>query len=862
MMSARLSHPHQENRDMPKARLRRVWGLATALCGFATALPAQVNTFQVTIPKKTAAGQLPISRVKMTITLTGEGPVAFNVTNPAAVTMRLPASGTVTTGSDPVEQTYPLAPPSVNTDIARLESPSIGADAPKRRRYVIWLDLSGDFNAGSSCSATYQAGAEQWTVAIAAGTPQIAGACLESFDLNTTGAECLLERSVPLSEPLAAVSGFAQACLTGSKRPPVDAILVLDHSGSMGGTTTGGGGPQKIQALRTAVTSFIDAWTSVRSTESAPPDDKLGLVFFDHNAKWQKDLGVVPWAGFADGVHPFTTIGPAIKSNIAQVNPSGATSVGDGLLLAANAFGVNPLRRQVVLLMSNGWENSDARVKVDNPAAPTQVLTYSTANPGATTPLPNAGNYQIYSVTVGAGTQVSADINEDIATATKGFYTNTETNATDLNLFFQELLQNFVRFNTWETARLVSGSLAGGPFTTQIPLSSTTVALVVRATSAGNFLQLTATPPGGGAPIVGTGVGSAQVALRLPPPGGTLDPRNPWNIRLEAPRLVGVDSASLAGGRARFELIAMTDDNALSAGFTILDKDYAPGDRIRLRATLGFGGKRVTGVGSAAGDRIVAEILKPGQSVGDVLSASGAPTTQPTPGDPTTDANAMLQNLLQSNPNALAQAPDQVILFDDGDPAHDDSTANDGIYSGALTVAKAGHHTFVFGAQGGLDRGARFSRQQIISVHVRDVPSGANTTMSTSVSGQTLTVLFTPRNISNNLMGPGWANYFWLTGPGLTPFRPVDNLNGSYTATTTFTGGSAPAITLHFLRVSQSIDSTDTPSGLGIPLDSTNAVPVEAAGGGFVFKWWWLLLILLVIILIVMLVRRSGGGGP
>ena len=86
-MSARLSHAHPENRDMPKARLRRLCGLATALCGLATALPAQVNTFQVAIPKKTAAGQLPISRVKMTITLTGEGPVAFNVTNPAAVTL-------------------------------------------------------------------------------------------------------------------------------------------------------------------------------------------------------------------------------------------------------------------------------------------------------------------------------------------------------------------------------------------------------------------------------------------------------------------------------------------------------------------------------------------------------------------------------------------------------------------------------------------------------------------------------------------------------------------------------------------------------------------------------------------------------
>ena len=48
-------------------------------------------------------------------------------------------------------------------------------------------------------------------------------------------------------------------------------------------------------------------------------------------------------------------------------------------------------------------------------------------------------------------------------------------------------------------------------------------------------------------------------------------------------------------------------------------------------------------------------------------------------------------------------------------------------------------------------------------------------------------------------MGPGWANYFWFTGGSGGSVKPVDNLNGTYTAQIPFSGANPPKVGLHFL---------------------------------------------------------------
>ena len=73
-------------------------------------------------------------------------------------------------------------------------------------------------------------------------------------------------------------------------------------------------------------------------------------------------------------------------------------------------------------------------------------------------------------------------------------------------------------------------------------------------------------------------------------------------------------------------------------------------------------------------------------------------------------------------------------------------------------------------------------------------------------------------------MGPLWANYFWFTAPGQTPFKAVDNLNGSYTATLAFTGSKPPKVSLHFENVLAVIEDSVTADHLPQPLGPGNVL--------------------------------------
>ena len=83
-------------------------------------------------------------------------------------------------------------------------------------------------------------------------------------------------------------------------------------------------------------------------------------------------------------------------------------------------------------------------------------------------------------------------------------------------------------------------------------------------------------------------------------------------------------------------------------------------------------------------------------------------------------------------------------------------------------------------------------------------------------------------------MGPGWTDFFWFTSPGATPFKAVDNLDGSYTATLAFAGSVAPQVTVHFEDVVAIIPDSTTPDKLPQPLGPGNVltiVPPPCCGG-------------------------------
>jgi hypothetical protein len=324
--------------------------------------------------------------------------------------------------------------------------------------------------------------------------------------------------------------------------------------------------------------------------------------------------------------------------------------------------------------------------------------------------------------------------------------------------------------------------------------------------------------------------------LPLPDP---FDPRDDWKIAVEIPNGPGLNPPE----GVPFDLHIMTDDAGIKSDLSVVPGDYKPGDKIKLRAKLAQFGRPILGLGSHPGDRIEAELVKPGKSVGDILSDSTA-SADPSGPDPQSRAGAKLTNTLNQDPSVLVHQSDTVQLFDDGNPAHGDDVAGDGIYSALYPATLPGHYNFLFAVESTAPDAVRFSRQQIRTAYVRPFADRGNTTFQTSIQPcaptaltpqgcKTLTILMAPRTKAHDRMGPGWGSYFWFVTPGQAPVKAVDSprLDGTYTAVIDFNGAIPPKVSVHFINVIALIDDSATVGQLPQQLDANNLLAEITASG-------------------------------
>jgi len=464
---------------------------------------AAVANFDITVPNRVvpdpanpaqpADPTRGVVQVDATILTETTGNVTFEVTHPDSASSHsfsfTPA--TVCSGPPNSNPCVHIFPTPSGSDIVSWTLPdtSLPITDPGRFTYKFSVDLpSNKDTSGGSCTDVTPSPSESFSVAVTAG-PQISSACLLSFEstvhLGGTG-NCTDQISINPDEnhlPVATINGGSDAeQLCQSFRPGVDAALVLDKSGSMNGAPMAGPSGTKIQALRSAVDVFVSRWTAIRGAETSSPADQLGVILFDSDASW---------LGAATGLDSFSTVAPSVAADLALVNGAGATSIGDGLEVASTALAAGS-NRKVVLLMSDGKENTHQRVRLWDTVAGS-VLAWSDLNTipdsdfesrikiqlgsGATwTDLANEDQLRIYAVTIGSATAVSAEINQGLALATGGFYINSETNADILPVFFVELLQNFVKFNTWDVVALRADKVGEEPYELTFPLTTTSAA--------------------------------------------------------------------------------------------------------------------------------------------------------------------------------------------------------------------------------------------------------------------------------------------------------------------------------------------------------------------------------------------------
>jgi hypothetical protein len=825
---------------MPAFRAIRVLSACVVLVGgWSGQLFAQgTDTFRVNIPSKTSPE--PIGLVKAAVGLSSSAlPVTFKFTdqlgtihsttcNPACVPSPLSFS----------QEAFSSGPDQITIT---------QTSGPDPLRYEIDFFLSSNHGTPTntnSCANVQQGDPNFYDVKISAGNT-IVGVCLESFDWGTSSATntCtnagIATREIPI--PVVGVDKVATvdtltpppfACFKA--RPPVNVVMVLDKSGSMNTKDNGPTLPTRMEQLRTAVGNFLADWALL------PPsaNDQVGGVTFNNAAS------------------PLASLEPVTPANINSINatmattpPGGSTSIGEGLVSAAGLLAPQSGRR-VLLLMSDGQQNTDRMVSINgsNQVVVSCQFDSTPCNGVLNTPVVLQPQVPIYAVTIGLN--VSAMINQQIANATGGFYLNAEPPNTGLlDAFFVELLQNFVRFNSYETIRLISESVTRtAPYSTTLPISTTSHDAVFSLMWPNQMgaLRLVVTPPGGAQPIVkesASGFISLVQTLPLPVP---FDPNGDWKILVEAADVAGAATLTNGGvSSVPFTLHAMTDDAGIKTDLSVVPGDYKPGDSVRLRAKVSYFGLPTVGLGSHPGDKITVDLIKPGQSVGDMLSDS---TASGTPSSPDIDpgAEAKLYNTLKNNPSALKHVSDSIQLYDDGRPEHGDDVAGDGIYSALYPATLPGHYNFLFSVESTDPNSIRFSRQQLRTAYVRSVPDAGNTVFQTSIfrrdNGNVLSIVMTPRvkpgpgcSINNpkcGRMGPGWANYFWFTAPGQTPFKAKDNLDGTYTATLAFAGSAPPPVLVHFENVLAVIVDSVPPDKLPDPLGQGNVLTVVPPPNG------------------------------
>ncbi|MCQ2160337.1 MAG: VWA domain-containing protein [Bacteroidales bacterium] len=137
---------------------------------------------------------------------------------------------------------------------------------------------------------------------------------------------------------------------TSTVRQPMDAVLVLDISGSMNETYSGSGNNKvtRLQAMKTASKKFIDlvAADAVKDNDNIV-DHKISIVVYssgDHN-KIERALTDVSLSGNA----------AALKSVIDGLSYGGGTEHDEGLKLAQSALGTkDPKRSRVIVFLTDG----------------------------------------------------------------------------------------------------------------------------------------------------------------------------------------------------------------------------------------------------------------------------------------------------------------------------------------------------------------------------------------------------------------------------------------------------------------------------------------------------------------------------
>jgi hypothetical protein len=617
-----------------------------------------------------------------------------------------------------------------------------------------------------------------------------------------------------------AADGVAPALVaTSLGRHPLDVVLVLDKSGSMGDLPPDAvAGATKSAILKSALEAFIATWQLVDLPNGTGEwsQDRIGVVFFDSTAAPQTIAGADAPANFfvqrgADG-------GPwdAVSAKVDSLTPGGSTSIGDGINQAMAQWEADPKSDLSLIAVTDGMQNTAPLVA----PAPSGFLGLT---PVAGLPLELHSRF-IPIRTIGFGTPAAVDdaLLKNIALETAGV-SYISINGTTMFDNFASTLVSILKGNTASLALRRHGTLTGaGPGAPEPVIVDPSAARVV-------FLLQWAPPRRAALELEVFRPGSSTVAIpaaKKKTAQSTIqsfdiraEELGTWSVRVR--RDVAADANAIPytlnvlflekhlDYRVAFDTLHAGTFDAIHAG---------TGDSVRLRANVTYDGKPLAGLPAGA---IRVRIQRPAEGLGTILhdtrvadSASGATTT------PAGDIQSAYDRKLARLTDAallgriMPRDADTIALTD----------KKNGVYGGTFTgTSTPGLYAYEVVLDWDDARTGHIRREERLEQHVKVKPDAGRTEIVTTPGANgTVLVRVTPRDKFGNYVGPGYGSIVKAklnSGGTLAAGAPVDV---DQTGTYVFTVSEVP------MGVTPDVDVTVDGVAVGNPASS----PVNPAASG------------------------------